>query len=190
MTRRLLVLAALALAVGGCRPGADDPPAPGPISSPTTAAVAGPVAFHVRLGAGETLIERPAAAGGCPGLDTYVDLGRSGFVRFAAYASTCETRDNGRPGNGSHGVYRMIADIPDERRGGATTVHTALGDATLFTQPYYECTNSCRNYTEAVAVIALDRPADPAFRTLTAYAVKGDATPERLATLLREQLTR
>ena len=188
MIRRLMLIPVLALALGGCRPGPDEP-APGPLSSPTTAAVGGPVAFHVRLGAGETLTARPAGSGGCPALDQRVDLGKAGSVRLVAYASTCEAGDNGQPGNGRHGVYRGIADIPSDRRSGATTVHTALGEATVFTQPYYECTNSCRNYTEAVAVIVLDRPADPAYTTLTAYAEKGDATPDRLTAFLREQLT-
>ncbi|GAA4253639.1 hypothetical protein [Dactylosporangium darangshiense] len=189
MVRRLLIVSVIALTLGACRPGTDDPPAPGPLSSPTTAAVAGPVAFHVNLGAGQTLDTRPVPPGGCPGLDARVDLGRGVDVRFAAYGSACDAGDNARPGNGRHGVFRTTADIPPERRAGATTVHTALGEATVFTQPYYECTNSCHNYTEAVALITLDRPADPAYRTLTAYAEKGEASQDRLTELLRNQLT-
>lgn len=96
--------------------------------------------------------------------------------------------DNARPGNGRHGVYRTTADIPAERRSGAVTVHTALGQATAFNQPYYECTNSCKNYSEPVAVIALEHPGDPAFQTLTAYSEKGTIGLDRLTALLRDQL--
>ncbi|MGI5240731.1 hypothetical protein [Dactylosporangium sp. CA-139066] len=186
MKRGLLLIPAVALVVGGCRPGADGLVTPEPVASPTTAAVTGPVAFHVRLNAGQSITTRPAPSAGCPGLDARVDLGAAGHVRLAAYASTCSPGDNAQPGNGRHGVYRTKADIPAQRS--TTEVRTALGEATVFSQPYYECTNSCHNYTEAVAVIALDKPADPAYPTLVLYAEKGDTTPDRLTALLRDQL--
>ena len=67
-------------------------------------------------------------------------------------------------------------------------MHTALGDATAFNQPYYECTNSCKTYTEPVAVITLARPNDPAFQTLTAYSAKGSIGLDRLTVLLQDQV--
>lgn len=112
---------------------------------------------------------------------------RSGAVRLAAYATVCAA-DNAQIGNGRHGVYRTTADIPADRRTAAVTVPTALGEATAFTQAYYECTNSCKNFVEPVAVITLGHPADPAYQTLTAYSEKGTIGWDQLTALLRDQL--
>jgi hypothetical protein len=170
----------------GCRdPGGA--PTPTPVGSPTLAAVDGPVPFHLQLGAGQVLTVRPAPSGGCPGFDGQVQLGRAGYLQLSAYATGCAATDNGRPGNGRHGVYRSTADVPADRLASATRTHTALGDATVFTQPYYECTNSCHTYTEAVAVILLDHPADPAYPALTVYAVRGAIPVEELKTVLANQ---
>jgi hypothetical protein len=68
------------------------------------------------------------------------------------------------------------------------TVPTALGDAVVFNQPYYECTNSCHNYTEPVAVITLRQPQTADFRTLTVYSAKGTIGLDRLTAFLRDQL--
>lgn len=179
-------LVVLALAASGCRGPAR--PSPVPVSSPTVASVGGPVAFHVQLGAGQTLTTRSTQPGGCPGLDALIDLGPAGAVELMAYATSCTVGDNSRPGNGRHGVYRTTADIPAERRSGAVTVHTALGDGIAFDQSYYECTNSCRTYTEPVAVIALAHPEDPAYQALMAFSPKGSVGLDRLTALLRDQL--
>jgi hypothetical protein len=180
-------LVALAFLTGGCR-GPQVRPDPGPVSSPTVAPVAGPVAFHVQLGAGQRLTTHSAAPDNCPGLDALIDLGSDATIRLMAYATNCATDDNAQPGNGRHGVYRTTADIPAERRSAAVTVSTALGQATAFNQPYYECTNSCKNYTEPVVVITLEHPGDPAFRTLTAYSPKGSIGLDQLTAVLRDQL--
>jgi hypothetical protein len=182
----LVVSVVLALMAGGCR-GEDAPPDRGPVSSPTVAPVGGPVAFHVKLGAGQTLTMRPPHPGNCPGLDAVINLGSDGTLGLVSYATSC-AGDTSRPGNGRHGVYRTTADIPAEWRSGAPTVHTALGEATTFNQSYYECTNSCKDYTEPVAVITLAHPDDPAFPALTAYSVKGTIGLDRLTEILRDQL--
>ncbi|MET7396567.1 hypothetical protein ABZS66_24105 [Dactylosporangium sp. NPDC005572] len=147
-----------------------------------------PVAFNLKLGAGQRLTMRSEAPGACPGLDAWVDLGGRRSVRLAAYATTCSTDGNGRIGNGRHGVYRSAADVPADRRATAITVQTALGAGIVFSQQYYECTNSCSNYTEPVAVIALDHPADPAFPTLIVISEKGTIDLDHMTALLREQL--
>ena len=183
----VVVLLALMFVAGGCR-GMNDRPNRDPVSSPTVAPVDGPVAFHLQLGAGQRLIVRSPQPDNCPGLDALMDLGSDGTVQLAAYATSCAAGDNARPGNGRHGVYRTTADIPAERRSGAITVHTALGEATAFNQPYYECTNSCKNYTEPIAVVTLAHPGDPAFQTLTAYSAKGSIGLDRLTVLLRDQV--
>jgi hypothetical protein len=59
-------------------------------------------------------------------------LSPTGTIWLAAYATSCAAGDNAGPGNGRHGVYRTDADVPADRRSGAITVHTALGEATAF----------------------------------------------------------
>src|SRR5690242_14079910 len=182
----VLVGLVVALVVSGCR-GTDARPVLGPVSSPTVAPVGGPVAFHVQLGAGQRLTMHSPQPGNCPGLDALIDLGPDGAVELTAYAGSCAS-NNARPGNGRHGIYRTTADIPVELRAGAISVHTALGEATAFNQSYYECTNSCKTYTEPVAVITLAHPDDPAFQALSAVSVKGAIGLDRLTAILRDQL--
>jgi hypothetical protein len=186
--RPMIVVMVLAvLAAGGCR-GTKVQPSPEPVSSPTVAPFAGPVPFRIQLGSGQRLIPRSSAASGCPGFDTVVDLGASRTVRFMAYATTCPTADRTQLINGNHGVYRTAADIPADLRAGAATVQTPLGEATVFTQPYSEYTNSTNHYTEPIAVITLAQPVDPAYPTLVVLSEKGALPLDQLTTLLREQL--
>ena len=182
----LVVSLVLAFVISGCR-GADAQPASGPVSSPTVAAVSAPIAFRVQLGAGQRLTMRSPQPGNCPGLDARIDLGSNRTVELLAYGTSCAS-DSGRPGNGRHGVYRTTADIPAELRSGATTVHTALGEAMAFNQSYYECTNSCKTYTEPVAVITLAHADDPAYQALIAFSAKGSIGLDRLTAILRDQL--
>lgn len=67
-------------------------------------------------------------------------------------------------------------------------LHTTLGDAVVFTQLSYECTNSCRNYAESVAVIMLDDPHDSTFPALMAYSEKGTISLDRLEAVPCDQL--
>jgi hypothetical protein len=182
----LVGLVALAFAAGGCRGPVQ--PEPGPVSSPTVAPVGGPVPFHVQLGAGQTLTMRSQQPGNCPAVDAVINLGSGGTVDLVAFGSSCDTGNNAQPGNGRHGVYRTTADIPADRSSGAVTVQTALGQATAFSQSYYECTNSCKNYTEPVAVITLTHPNDPAYPALMAYSAKGSIGLDRLTAFLRDQI--
>jgi hypothetical protein len=87
-------------------------------------------------------------------------------------------------GNGRYGVYRTTADIPADELASATHVQTALGDATVFTHPYYECTNSCKHYTVPVAVITVAHPKDPGFPTLVIAANHGETDVDGLRALL------
>jgi hypothetical protein len=150
--------------------------------------VALPIAFHVHLDADQTFSLRTPPAD-CPGLDAVVVLSAGKRILLSAYSTSCEPADNSRPGNGRHGTYRSTADIPADRRSGAVTFRTPLGEATAFTQPYYECTNSCHDYTEPVAVITLDHPRDTAYRALVVYGDKGTISLDRLTTVLKTQLS-
>ncbi|MEU7867266.1 hypothetical protein [Dactylosporangium sp. NPDC049140] len=177
------LLLALAILAGCHAPAA----APDPVSSPSVAPVDGPVAFHVRLGAGQHLVTSSPAPGSCPALSARIVLGHDGLALLTASGARCGTGDNGAPGNGRHGVYRGNADIPPDRTVTRTT--TPLGEAALFTQPYYECTNSCKHYTEPVAVITLTAPADPDVRALTVVGERGTIDLNALTALVRDQLT-
>lgn len=183
--KTIAVLVVATAASAGCRTAAPTPPAPA--TSPTVAVVARPVAFHVQLEAGQTLSLRTPAAS-CPGLDGMVLLSPGKHLSFFAYSTSCDP-DTSRPGNGRHGVYRTTADIPADRRAGAVTFPTALGPATAFLQLYYECTNSCHDYTEPVAVITLDHPSDPAYPALVVSADQGSLDLNELTNLLKTRLT-
>ena len=143
----------------------------------------------MRLGAGERL-STPAAAptGLCPAYDAQLLLGPGRWVRLRAFGAGCDTSRNTGPGNGAHGVYRTADDIPADRRASITTVTVPLGEATLFEQPYYECTNQCRTYHETVAVVRLAHPQDPGLPTLTVYAERGAVSRDDLAGLLRDRI--
>ncbi|WP_433606597.1 hypothetical protein ACQP2P_30495 [Dactylosporangium sp. CA-139114] len=189
--RRAALLPLVLVALAGCRAPAPAPapaakPDPRPITSPSVAPVDGPVPFHVHLDAGERLSTSSPRAGACPALSTRI-IGRDGNVLIAAYGADCPVSGNGSPGNGRHGVYRTSADIPSSRT--TTSATTPLGDATLFEQPYYECTNSCQHYTEPVAVIALSAPAGQAIRALVVVAERGSLDLAGLQALVTRRLT-
>jgi hypothetical protein len=184
-------MVALAVAVGlvaGCRDGTGPTPVMTAPASPTVAAIDGPVRLHVQLAAGQLLTQTSPQPSGCPGFDALMDLGGRRSVRLSAYAAGCRSSDNGRVGNGRHGVYRSTVDIPAERLAASVRVHTALGDAVVFAQRYYECTNSCRDYTEPVAVLTLDRPADPAYPALMVCSERGTLDLDGLTAVLTGQL--
>jgi hypothetical protein len=190
ITTAAAALTALALtALAACGATAAEPRrSPTPVTSPTAAAISAPVPVRIQLPAGHNLMPHSPAPDGCPGHITRIYLGSGGVVRFVAYATTCKAENNTRLSNGRHGIYRTVADIPADRRAAAVTVQTPLGEATVFTQPYSEYTNSENHYTEPVAVITLTKPADPAYAALTVMSEKGVLTLEGLTALLRDQL--
>jgi hypothetical protein len=53
---------------------------------------------------------------------------------------------------------------------------------------YYECTDSCRNYTDTVAVITLDKPVDSANAALVVRSDKGSVGPAEMTVLVRDRL--
>ncbi|WP_203903396.1 hypothetical protein [Virgisporangium aliadipatigenens] len=186
MKRGVLAVCAV-LVVAGCGGFADGDDKPSLGEGPLTAsAVPGPpVAFQVRLAKGQRLDPQPADPAGCPGLRTYLASGRYTLVTFEAFAASCQLpRDNDRSGNGRHAWYRSAADAP----AGGTKVATPIGEALIFGSGYYECTNSCRNYTDTVAVITLDKPVDSAYAALVVRSDKGSVSLEEMTALVRDRL--
>jgi hypothetical protein len=121
----------------------------------------------------------------CGSVTYLVDDVSTGEEELAASAvpTDCpEASQNTQIGNGRHGVYRTIADVPaplDEK-----PVTTPLGKGVLFEQAYYECTNKCDNWTEPVVIITLDHPVDPAYPTLVVRGSKDAVSRARLTSIV------
>ena len=95
------------------------------------------------------------------------DVAEDGATRLVieAVPSSCpEAGQDTQIGNGFHGIYRTVDDIPEPRD--SKTVETALGSATVVTQEYFECTNSCDRWNEPVAIVTVDQPVDAGYPTL------------------------
>jgi hypothetical protein len=107
----------------------------------------------------------------------------SRLVIEAVPTSCAEAEENTEIGNGRHGVYRTIADVPEPRE--KTSVDTDLGTATVFTQTYYECTNSCDNWNEPVAIISLAAPVDAGYPTLVVRGEKELVSRDDLEDILK-----
>jgi hypothetical protein len=72
--------------------------------------------------------------------------------------------DDDSIGNGWHGLYRTIDDVPEPI--GVEHVETPIGAAVVFDQEYYECTNQCDDFLDRVAIVTLDDPADQRYPTV------------------------
>ncbi len=106
-----------------------------------------------------------------------------GRLRVEAVPTECDAASSSSSiGNGSHGTYRTIDDVPEPEDVGS--VETLLGDAVVFTQEYYECTNSCERWHEPVAIITLDDPVDPDYPTLVVRAERVELSRSDLEELL------
>ena len=55
----------------------------------------------------------------------------------------------------------------------------------VFGQRYFECTNSCRNFVEPVAIITVDEPVDPGYPTLVLISTKGELSREAFTGIVR-----
>jgi hypothetical protein len=87
-------------------------------------------------------------------------------LRFVQVAADCDPPP-ARPLNGDYGQFQNVADIPDADIG--ETFATAIGDATLATYDYTECTNSCTTGRIEVALIELTSPPVENFPVLQVY---------------------
>jgi hypothetical protein len=110
-------------------------------------------------------------AGTCGSVSYRIDARSEARLVVEAVPTQCaEAQENTEIGNGRHGVYRTVADVPEPRE--EKSVDTGLGTATLFTQTYFECTNSCDNGNEPVAIVTLDAPVDAGYPTLVVRGEK------------------
>jgi hypothetical protein len=110
-------------------------------------------------------------AGTCGSVSYRIDAPSEARLVVEAVPTECaEAQENTEIGNGRHGVYRTLDDVPAPRDEKA--VDTGLGKATVFTQTYYECTNSCENWNEPVAIVTLETPVDAGYPTLVVRGEK------------------
>jgi hypothetical protein len=100
----------------------------------------------------------------------------------AVPASCAEAGGDPQIGNGFHGLYRTIEDVPEPED--VETVSTALGEAAVFTQEYFECTNSCDRWQEPVAIVSVDDPVDAGFPTLVLRGEQDSVSRAELEELL------
>ena len=83
--------------------------------------------------------------------------------------------------NGFEGHYVTIEDAATSSK--EATASSAAGSITVFSQPYTECTNSCRHITEQIALVALAHPTDPAFPTVMLRTQESDISAAQMQRL-------
>lgn len=121
----------------------------------------------------------------CPMVAYYLSGPRRMAVQLELPAADCRIEDdlNENITNGRHGVYRTIGDVAAAQD--VSRFDTELGAATVFTQKYVECTNSCTSYQEPVAIIELAEPASSDYPTLVLRGFRDELTREQLEVLVR-----
>lgn len=107
-----------------------------------------------------------------------------GGLVFEAVARDCTDRTEGGIGNGHHGRYRTLDDVPKPEH--VEHVGTdGLGDAVVFTQQYYECTNSCSTWDEPVVIVTLETPVDPEYSSLVVRSEKAELDRDDVTEIVR-----
>ena len=104
--------------------------------------------------------------------------GERRLVVEAVPTSCPDAGQDSQIGNGFHGVYRTLDDVPDPQD--PEDVTTGTGQATVFTQEYFECTNSCDRWDEPVAIVTLDQPVDAGYPTLVLRGEKDSVSRAEL----------
>jgi len=188
-----LVASALLLAptLAGC---ADSDAGPPRVVDATTAApsASAPAVSEARVVTDVVAfgVRAPGAAGTSPEVAKFpcarvvLDLGD---ITIEANATACEPW-GGAPGNGRHGLYRTAADIPPGTA--SETIRTPLGEAIVFTQEYFEATNSVTRWREPVAIVTLTDPKSPTHPTLVLRSDKGVLDQAALSRFARTELLR
>lgn len=140
------------------------------------------VAFQLGLprDVGISDIASPDDAEECPTF--FADLGDALTVTAVGESCPIEEGTNRQIGNGDHGTYRTLADVPDPLA--VTEVSTDLGRAQVFEQEYFECTNFCNDWKEPVAIVELEHPVDPEFPTLVLRSSKAELSRSELTEIV------
>lgn len=179
---RSSILAAAALGLVACGAGAAD------IDGTLTAT---PIGDHVSIGVPSGWVVNQLGDGGhsgpsgpCQWQDANLNGGANSgpYVIIELVGAACST---GKPQatalNGFEGHYVAIEDAASPTP--EATASSASGTITVFSQPYTECTNSCRHVTEQVALVRLAHPADPSFPTVMLRTQESDISAARIQRL-------
>lgn len=128
----------------------------------------------------------PIPDAGCPIISTTLHTSRDDtIISFEAVPRDCDHVSTRAPGNGYHGDYRTLDDVKATNSTvESKRVTTPIGEAVIFEQRYFECTNSCRDWDEPVAIITVNSPASPRYPTLTARSDRGKLSEAELSTYL------
>jgi hypothetical protein len=179
---RTSILAGAALALAACSASATD------IDGSLTATSIGD---HISIGVPSGWVVNHLGDGGQsspPGRCQFQDANLNGSANSGPHViielvgAACST---GSPQaaavNGFEGHYVVIEDAAAPSR--EATASSPAGSITVFSQPYTECTNSCRHITEQVALVALAHPADPRFPTLMLRTQESDISAAQIQRL-------
>lgn len=119
--------------------------------------------------------------GGCTSQAATVDAGEH-LVELRLNATGCAGIDvTGQIGNGYHGSYVTLDDVPDPRD--VADHQVEAGSLTTFSQDYFECTNECNDYEDHVALLELADPPDPEHPTVVLVDPRGQLSVDHLVAL-------
>lgn len=81
-------------------------------------------------------------------------------------------RDVADIGNGDHGYYVTMDDVPDPVD--VEEHEVSAGPLTTFTQDYYECTNECNDFDDHVGLLELTDPPDAEYPSVMIVDSRGE----------------
>jgi len=96
-------------------------------------------------------------------------------------ASCAGATGNGQVGDGDHGTYVTLGDVPEPSE--VQQQEVPAGSLTTLRQPYFECVDGCKDFTDTVGLLTLDAPPDPERPTLVILSPKGQASPGQIVAL-------
>ncbi len=116
----------------------------------------------------------------CPESTVFVSDDAERSFTITASHERCEF-DNSEPlGNGRHGSYLTADDLPPDAVS-YPEFHTGLGPATAHDVPYYECTNECTDFVDAVVIVRRDDPHGAPYPTIVLQSPKSTVDSKALA---------
>lgn len=109
----------------------------------------------------------------CPPLEGSLDTG-DGYIVLEMHPANCDVEHSrgDQIGNGRHGEYVELEDVPDPLR--VEEQDVPAGHLTTFSQIYFEATNSYNEYEDNVGLLELTTPSDPERPTLMLLDSKGE----------------
>ncbi len=92
-------------------------------------------------------------------------------------------------GNGRRPLFHSTADLTKDQLSQAHRFSIGSGTVVTFEQPYFECTQSCKHWSEPVALVMPDTPADRAYPTLVIRSDRAALDRADLEDLVKHRLS-